>query len=281
MVKKHGRKKSVIKSTEAVSNEYIHLNSCGCQHLSEDISLLRPNGRVDYHILYITEGECRVTALGQETVAHAGTLIFFFPGERQSYAFRKSIPSTSYYLHFSGTAPEVLLGDIRLGCDRIFPIGKSATLEELLRRLEEEYTLSLFHSEGVTGGYLLAILSLCLRKIRLAAEGGTSNGKIADICRYMHATLSEDLPISRYAEECHLSDSRFTHLFREVMGQSPVSYLTEARIRRAEELLFDTALPVSAVAEAVGIKSPYYFSRFFKKHTGISPSDYRKRKTGD
>ena len=268
----------MIKSTEAVSDEYIHLNSCGCQHLSgEDISLLRPNGRVDYHILYITEGECRVTALGRESIARAGTLIFFFPGERQSYAFRGAVPSTSYYLHFSGTAPEDLLKDIKESRERVFPIGKSATLEELLCRLEEEYTLSLDRSEHVTGGYLLAILALFLRKIRLAAEGGTQSAKITDVCRYMHATLQEDLPIARYAEECHLSESRFTHLFHEVMGKSPIAYLTEARIRRAEELLFDTALPVAAIAEAVGVKSPYYFSRFFKKHVGISPSEYRKR----
>lgn len=270
----------MIKSTEAVSSEYIHLNSCGCQHLAEDTSLLRPNGRVDYHVLYIAEGECRVTALGRETVARAGTLIFFFPGERQKYAFRREIPSTSYYLHFSGTAPEELFRELMAGRERVFPIGKSATLEELLRRLEEEYTLSLSHAEGVSGGYLLAILSLCLRKILLAAEGGTVSAKIADVCRYMHATLSEDLPISRYAEECHLSESRFTHLFHEVIGKSPIAYLTEARIRRAEELLYDTALPISAVAEAVGVKSPYYFSRFFKKHTGLSPTEFRKtRKT--
>ena len=60
------------------------------------------------------------------------------------------------------------------------------------------------------------------------------------------------------------------------MGKSPQAYLIEARVRRAEELLSDTSLPVSAIAEAVGVKSPYYFSRFFKKHTGLSPLDYRK-----
>jgi AraC-like DNA-binding protein len=271
-----------VRSTEAVSEEYIHLNSCGCQHLSgKDISLLRPNGRVDYHILYITEGVCFVTLDGVTHAAAAGSLIFFFPGERQNYAFRADIPSTSYYLHFSGTSPAVLLGKIERGEKRIFPIGKSATIEELLRRAEEEYTLSLAHAEGVAGGYLLSLLSLFLRKIKNAKEqDDTARSKIAEAAKRMHATLSEELPISHYAEGCHLSESRFTHLFHEVMGESPLSYLTKARIRRAQELLTDTPLPVSAVGEAVGIKSPYYFSRIFKKYTGVSPAGYRK-KTGD
>ncbi|MBE6567443.1 MAG: AraC family transcriptional regulator [Ruminococcaceae bacterium] len=269
----------MIKSTEAISDEYIHLNSCGSQRFSgRDVSLLRPNGRVDYHILYIVEGECQVTALGKDYIAPAGSLIFFFPGERQSYTFRGNISSVSYYLHFSGTAPAVLLREIKESSDRVFHIGKSATLEELLHSTEEEYTLSLPHHDGVTGGYLLSILFLCLRKIRLAEEGtADASGKIAEACRRMHATLAEELPIAYYADACHLSESRFTHLFREVMGKSPVSYLIEARIRRAEELLSDSSLSVSAVADAVGVKNPYYFSRLFKKQTGYSPVAYRKK----
>lgn len=269
-----------VKSTEAVSDEYIHLNSCGCQRMSgKDITLLRPFGRVDYHILYIAKGACYPCIGGREQKAAQGSLVFFFPGERQEYRFRADTPCTSYYLHFSGTAPAKLLRGIRESGERIFNVGESATLIELLSRTEEEYTLSLPDAEGVTGGYLLAILSLCLRKLRLKEEGRTqATGKIADVCRTMLATLAEDRPIAHYAALCHLSESRFSHLFHEVTGQSPLAYLSEARLRRAEELLSDTALPVSAVAEAVGIKSPYYFSRFFKRHTGASPSDYRTRR---
>jgi AraC-like DNA-binding protein len=269
-----------IPSSEAVSNEHIRLNSCGCQHLAgKDLSISRPVGRVDYHILYIAKGVCYPTVGGRKRQATEGSLIFFFPGEPQYYAFAADTPTVSYYLHFSGTSPRELLREIEESGERVFYIGKSATLEELLCRTEEEYRLSLPYAEGVTGGYLSAVLSLCLRKIRLVSEGRTqATGKIAEACRTMLATLAEEHPVAYYAALAHLSESRFSHLFREVMGKSPLSYLSEARLRRAEELLSDTPLSVADVAEAVGIKNPYYFSRFFKKHTGLAPSDYRERK---
>ena len=121
-----------IQSTEAVSTEYIHLNSCGCQHLSgKNVGTLRPLGRVDYHILYIAAGCCFVTLNGEERCAKAGSLVFFFPRERQEYRFCADIPTASYYLHFSGESPKRLLASIREGKERVFSIGKSATLEEL------------------------------------------------------------------------------------------------------------------------------------------------------
>ena len=57
---------------------------------------------------------------------------------------------------------------------------------------------------------------------------------------------------------------------------SPVNYLIELRLNRAKELLKYTPLPVNEIALSVGIANPYYFSRLFKKHTGTSPTEYRK-----
>ena len=55
----------MLKNTEAISDEYLHVNHCGCNHLGgRDIGSLRPDGRVDYHILYIAEGCCYVTEKG-------------------------------------------------------------------------------------------------------------------------------------------------------------------------------------------------------------------------
>ena len=267
------------KSTEAVSTEYIHLNSCGCQHLFKDIRAFRPNGRRDYHILYITEGICYLTLSEEEVAVPAGSAIFFFPGEKQDYRFSAAVKSTSLYLHFSGELPKELLGEIKAQDRRIFFVGKSETLEELWRKLEKEYTLALPYSHEVSRGYLLSILSLLLRRIALSSDetSAASTEKILRVCRHMQNTLADDLPISVFAKLCHLSESRFTHLFREIIGKSPISYLTEARIQRAKELLEYSSLPIAEVGAAVGYSNPYYFSRIFKRHTALSPSEYRKK----
>ena len=265
------------KSTEAVSTEYIHLNSCGCQHLFKDIRAFRPNGRRDYHILYITEGICYLTLTEEEIAVPAGSAIFFFPGEKQDYRFSASVKSTSLYLHFSGEAPGELFKDIAQQERRVFFVGKSQTIEELWQKLEKEHTLALPFSREVTRGYLLSILSLLLRRLSLSSDetSAASTEKILRVCRHMQTSLADDLPISAYAKLCHLSESRFTHLFREVIGKSPIAYLTEARIQRTKELLEYSALPIAEVGAAVGYANPYYFSRIFKKHTSLSPSEFR------
>ena len=55
-----------------------------------------------------------------------------------------------------------------------------------------------------------------------------------------------------------------------------MDYLTELRINKSKELLCGDALPIQDVAEMVGYRDLKYFSRLFKKTTGVSPSDYKK-----
>ena len=55
-----------------------------------------------------------------------------------------------------------------------------------------------------------------------------------------------------------------------------MDYLTELRINKSKELLCSDTLSVQDVAEQVGYRDLKYFSRLFKKTTGVSPSDYKK-----
>ena len=73
-----------------------------------------------------------------------------------------------------------------------------------------------------------------------------------------------------------LSNSRYITLFSKEMGKSPSEYILTLRLERARELLLTTDIEISSVGVASGYKDQYFFSKIFKKHTGMSPSEFRK-----
>ena len=267
---------------DRISDEYLSVNCCGCQHhYGYDRGSTRPNGRRDFHILYITEGVCflRKEEHGEEIAVPAGSVILYFPGEPQFYRFRAEIPSTSYYIHFSGTGCTDLLSRAGLSQSGIVEIGDSNTLKALLGKLIDDFNLSAPMYEELCAGYLLELLSLIGRKLQYKSMGISTqqNTRIEGICRQMHRDYRSDRTISDYAAECRLSESRFSHLFKERTGVSPHRYLLEIRIGYACELLMGTDLSIAQICTEIGIADQNYFSRVFKKIQHCSPSEYRKR----
>ena len=88
--------------------------------------------------------------------------------------------------------------------------------------------------------------------------------------------FSKNANLTTYAEMFNISVSYFTHLFTQQFGVSPYKYLLNTRMSQAKYLLIETNMHINDIAETVGYDDPFYFSRIFKKHTGSSPSVYRK-----
>lgn len=257
------------------SYEYLHINTCGCDELyGFDTGSVRPNGRPDYHILYIAEGICFANVDGKNVEAPKGSVIIFLPYERQDYHFRGDIPSKSYYIHFDGSVCHELLDSYT---ERIFYIGKNANIERLLDTMIDEFKLKLLSWESACQGQLLNIISLISRKINLILNNSnpTSNDKITDICNVMYSNSEKDITIPEYAQMCNLSESRFSHLFKKNTGVSPIQYILNIRIEKAKALLEHTDLPIAEISDMTGMQSQHYFSRIFKKYTNMSPSEYR------
>ncbi|ATY16529.1 AraC family transcriptional regulator [Amycolatopsis sp. AA4] len=86
-------------------------------------------------------------------------------------------------------------------------------------------------------------------------------------------------PLDLDAIAAHAGYSRyhFVRLFRAVYGQTPGQYLSRRRIERAEDLLRTANLSVTEICTLVGFSSLGSFSASFKKHTGLTPSEYRAR----
>lgn len=92
---------------------------------------------------------------------------------------------------------------------------------------------------------------------------------------YICQHYTEDLSLEALASIVHLSPSYLSKLFKKEVGENISTYVQNIRIGQAKLLLHTTGLKTYEVAEQVGIPDPVYFSRIFKKVTGVKPKDFR------
>ncbi len=95
--------------------------------------------------------------------------------------------------------------------------------------------------------------------------------------QYINAHYAEHITLEDIAREVYLSPSYFSRIFKQDMGESMTTYLNRIRIERSKKLLQDKGLRLTDVAQAVGFEDHSYFTKVFKKITGMTPITYRER----
>ena len=94
---------------------------------------------------------------------------------------------------------------------------------------------------------------------------------------YIEKNFEKGVTLEEVAEYVHLSTFYLSKLFKKELNVNFVSYVIERKIEKAKELLESTDMPVLNIALELNYQEPNYFSKVFKKVTGMTPSDYRKR----
>lgn len=94
---------------------------------------------------------------------------------------------------------------------------------------------------------------------------------------YIKDNYHAKIYISDLAEQVNLNEQYFCRLFKKAVGCSPVSYINEYRVKQAKRLLEKTDLPVTDICLECGYNNLGNFLREFRKHTGTTPLQYRKR----
>lgn len=89
--------------------------------------------------------------------------------------------------------------------------------------------------------------------------------------------LKEPLTLQYFSEKLGVNGSYLSNLFRRETGKTITQYVTDQRLKHAENLLRYTNKPVRSVAVEVGIGDAQYFSRLFRKKTGMKPTEYRRK----
>ena len=94
---------------------------------------------------------------------------------------------------------------------------------------------------------------------------------------YLQHNYMYDISLDSVSEILGMSPSYFSVMFKRSFGVGFVDYLNELRIQAAQELLDDPLRSTAEVASLVGYESANYFARIFKKKTGMTPTEYRRK----
>lgn len=100
--------------------------------------------------------------------------------------------------------------------------------------------------------------------------------RINTVLNLINDNFKENFELDFYAEKVFLSVSRFREWFKLQTGVAPHKYILYKKIEYAKMLLMSSKMSVSEIASSTGFNDTHYFSRLFKKYTGVSPNQYRK-----
>ncbi|MDF2232611.1 helix-turn-helix domain-containing protein [Albimonas sp. CAU 1670] len=121
--------------------------------------------------------------------------------------------------------------------------------------------------------------ALVARLARAAADAGRAPGAVEARMEAFEALarerMAQDWKVADYARALGYSATHLGRLTRAHAGQSPAAFLTALRMQEARRLLAYTLMDVAEVGYRLGYEDPSYFSRAFRRETGLSPSDFR------
>lgn len=252
------------------------------------VSGVRPAGRTIHilnagrrynGLLYIWDGEAHfLTQNNQSVCVKNGELLFIPKG--LLYKMQYTAPSTTFVLAnldmIDKNGKDVLLSkELAVlarddASNRIAKImanlelcGSSQNLAALFRRKELVYKL-------LSAAYEIGAMS---------SLEDTRYPRIFAGVLLLEQSYLENLPVAKYAEASNMSISLFRTLFGKQYGMSPVQYRNRLRIERAATILSEGSCTVAEAAYACGFENIGYFCRYYKKITGETPQETKRRNT--
>lgn len=251
-----------------------------------------PHWHEEMELLYFTKGRAQIRCNNQEYTVEPGDLIVVNCNELHSGI--NLTADVSYYciiLH-----PDILHSRGIDLCDSKFinPILENSILFQHFIQNDAEVTTCI---QGLIQeykdrqqGYELAVKAslygLFVLLMRNYVDSILTDSQVKQrmkniqrfnkVIQYLDANSAQNLTLEQVAKMAHMSKYHFCRLFKQMTGSPLSTYLTTLRVEKAEVLLLNTSLSISEIAFQVGFKDTSYFSRMFKKSTGLTPRQMRR-----
>jgi len=238
----------------------------------------RPNSPITV-VEYVESGTGTVCENGKAHTASKGCVYILRSGRLHEYYSDAKDPWVKKWCNMSGSLPLQLLDGYGLGNTVVIPgcgaeIG--AMFEQMLAICASGRSNEEIYADCALWFHKLVQLLSQRNRISLSRDA-----ELAQAARQIIDTAIEsELSVDTLCASLGVSRSKLFACFRDVYGESPYSYYQSVRLESIKRLLRHSFLSVSEISEQYRFADAHYFSGWFKKHTGLSPSQYRKAKMG-
>lgn len=242
----------------------------------------------DWLVIWVLAGKGFIKEQDKCAEVASGHLISFELGKSHAYGSETDQPWEIMWVHFGGSMARQFHRAIRQFGDPVALLGLDTQLRDQFDDLmAASMGLQHVHEDTpgnrdiLTGQMLAALLGRMVHLLKHNQQQSTGHEPdqldVTLVRRDLHRHLTEPLTLEQLAAGHHLSVTHFSRLFRKHFSTSPMHYIIQQRMARAASLLVETSAPIKQISDNVGYEDAYYFSRLFKRITGLTPSDYRKQ----
>ena len=246
----------------------------------KDYAATVATGRVlqEFQVVYITAGRGYFDGerMGRSTVK-AGDVMILFPGVRHAYRPSRETGWQEYWVGFSGEHAYRLWHNGLFTPERaVHHIGLN---QEVMADYEQVVRLCRQQTPGfqVRLGALVLQLLAHIHAIETTSRTAVGDSDLVQKARaVMQQHLDDGVEVEEIARSIGVGYTRLLEIFRKYTGLTPYQYFMQLRMHRAKELLQRPGLSVKEVAGMMSFENQYYFSRVFKKKTGVTPSDWKR-----
>lgn len=257
----------------------VYLSTCGVQNCPPDHSY-GPGRRDIYIIHFVCEGRGIYQVDGRTYHLKKGDFFVIFPDTEIFYKADIEAPWDYIWVGFQGIKSETYLG--YAGIDREHLTGYCSNTAYMLACVQQmTFARVLTHyNELRRQAALLQVFASLIEQHheRLSEEEQVEYSQHIYIDRaldYIQTHISESIQIRDIANYIGINRSYLTSIFKKSLGVSPQEYLLNYRMEYACELLKESNTKIATVAREVGYQDPITFSKVFRKHLKMSPTEWR------
>jgi AraC family transcriptional regulator, transcriptional activator of pobA len=254
----------------------------------------RPNGwtirrhrHADLHHLFLMiGGGGRLAAEGGEQMFAAPCLLLIPAGAEHGFVFRREsvgqvLTVASAFLDARPACAEVCATLFqRVG---VLECGEAApALQDAFAGLARELGWAAPAHDAAVEAAVLQAFVIAVRAGRAGRAGPSrEEALMARFRDLVELRFREHPPLQRLAEALGVSLSRLHHACRQTAGLTPLGVVQARLLLEAKRALLYSDMPVADLALSLGFEDPAYFSRFFVKHAGASPTAFRRRREAE